>query len=130
MIEIILFTNQLKYPHLFAINMKYITLIEKFEFSGEVSSEKDIEARQLYKGKRRQIMEIKLRNNAVLSKHKASEPITVLCLAGKGTFRAGDDLQEEIALETGTLLTLEAEVLHEAVAEPDLQLLLTKFRKD
>jgi quercetin dioxygenase-like cupin family protein len=75
-------------------------------------------------------MEIKLRNNAVLSKHKASEPITVLCLAGKGKFIAGEDLQEEITLEIGTLLTLEAEVLHEAVAEPDLHLLVTKFTKD
>jgi quercetin dioxygenase-like cupin family protein len=130
MIQIILFTDQLKYPHLFAINMKYITLIEKFELSGEVSSEKDIEARQLYKGKRRQIMEIKLHNKAVLSKHKASEPITVLCLAGKGKFRAGVDLQEQIDLEAGTLLTLDAKILHEAIAEPELQLLVTKFMQD
>ncbi len=110
--------------------MKHIELIEKFELGGKISSEKDIEARQLYKGMRRQIMEIKLRNNAVLSKHKASEPISVLCLAGKGKFLAGEDLLEEIDLETGTLLTLEAEVLHEAIAEPDLHILVTKFGKD
>ena len=111
--------------------MKHIELIEKFELAEKIKSEKDIEVRQIYKGFRRQIMEIKLRNNAVLSKNvKASEPITILCLAGKGRFLAGDDLQEEMDLETGTLLTLEAEVLHEAIAEPELKLLLTKFMKD
>lgn len=110
--------------------MKHIEIIEKFDLCGEIHSEKDIEARQLYKGERRQIMEIKLRNNAVLSKHKASEPITVLCLSGKGKFRAGIDLNEEIEIEAGTLLTLEAEVLHEAFAEPELLLLVTKFKQD
>ena len=110
--------------------MKYIELIERFDLGGEISSEKNIEARQIYKGSRRQIMEIKLREQAVLSKHKASEPITVLCLSGKGKFHAGEDLQEEIDLETGTLLTLDAEIEHGASAEPELHLLVTKFMKD
>lgn len=110
--------------------MKQVEVIAKFEFDQAVRSEKDIEAQQIYKGFRRQIMEIRLSNNAILSKHKASEPITVLCLAGKGKFFAGKDLQEEFEVETGTLITLNAEILHKVIAEPNLHLLVTKFMKD
>lgn len=130
MIEIIFSAKQLKYLSIRKLYMKNIELVEKFELGGKILSEKDIQARQLYKGTRRQIMEIKLRGNAVLSKHKASEPITVFCLAGQGKFRAGKNLQEALDLETGVLITLEAEILHEVIAEPELQILVTKFMQD
>ena len=110
--------------------MKYIELIGQFEPSGEFTSDKDIAARQIYKGARRQMTEIILRRNAVLSKHTASEPITVFCLAGTGKFLAGENLQEELRLEAGTLITLAADIEHAAVAEPELRLLVTKFMKD
>ena len=110
--------------------MKTIEFIKKFNLGGKINSEKAIEAKQIYAGRRRQIMEIKLSDNAVLSKHKAAEPITILCLSGSGKFLAGADRQEEITLESGTFLTLEAEVLHEVVATPALHILLTKFKQD
>ncbi len=110
--------------------MKQIEFIEKFELGGKIHSEKDIEPRLLYKGTRRQIMEVKLRNNAVLSKHKAAEPITVLCLGGKGTFFAGEDPQDEQVLEAGTFITLDADILHEVSAGPELHILVTKFKQD
>ena len=110
--------------------MKNIELIEKLKFGGKLHSEKDKEARRLFIGSRRQIMEVTLSNNAVLSKHKAAEPITVLCLAGNGTFFAGEDLQDTQTLEAGTFITLEADVPHEVVAEPELRVLVTKFRKE
>lgn len=125
----IIFSDELPTYYLIK-NMKNIELIENLEFGGEFDSEKDFEARQIFNGKRRQIMEIKLKNNVVLSKHKASEPITVLCLAGKGKFLAGEDLSEEQVLEAGTLITLEADVEHGAVAEPELRLLVTKYKED
>ncbi|MGI8544140.1 MAG: hypothetical protein ACR2MD_11790 [Aridibacter sp.] len=110
--------------------MKHIEFIKKFEFGGEIQSEKDIEAKQLYKGSGRQIMEIKLRNNAVLSKHKAAEPITVFCLAGNGKFLAGENLEDEHLLEKGTFITLEANILHEVSAESELHIIVTKFKQD
>lgn len=110
--------------------MKHIEFIEKLYFGNEIHSEKDIDPRQLYKGSRRQIMEVKLRNNAVLSKHKAAEPITVLCLSGSGKFLAGEDLQDEQILETGTFITLDADILHEVYAEPELHILVTKFKQN
>lgn len=110
--------------------MKHIELIETFELGGEIQSEKDIEAKQLYKGLGRQIMEVKLRNNSVLSKHKAAEPITVFCLAGNGKFLAGENLEDEQILEKGTLVTLDADILHEVSAESELHILVTKFKQD
>jgi quercetin dioxygenase-like cupin family protein len=110
--------------------MENIEFIKRFELGGEVETEKNVQAQQIYKGTRRQIMEIKLRHNAVLSKHKAAQPITIFCLAGKGKFLAGEDLGEELILETGTLITLDAETEHGAIAEPELHLLVTKFLDD
>ena len=109
--------------------MKKMEVIKNLEL-GEISrSEKSKEVKEIFKGARRHIIEITLRNSEILAKHKAAEPITVLCLAGSGTFRAGSDLEDEEKLEAGTLLTLEAEVEHEVVAEPELRLLITKFKE-
>lgn len=110
--------------------MKQIELIEKFDFGDEINSKKDIEPRQLYRGSRRQIIEVKLRNNAVLSKHKSSEPITVLCLSGSGIFLAGEDLKDKQTLKAGTFITLNADILHEVCAEPELHILVTKFKQE
>lgn len=70
--------------------MKTIELLEKFEIGGQVSAAKDKEVRELYNGARRRMVEVKLRENAVLARHKAAEPISVLCLSGKGVFTAGE----------------------------------------
>jgi len=110
--------------------MKHIELIETLDLSGEIISEKDKDARRLFVGTRRQIMEVTLSNNATLSKHTAAEPITVLCLAGSGKFRAGKELEDEQILEAGTFITLEANVPHEVFADPELRILVTKFKQD
>ena len=65
----------------------------------------------------------------MLSRHSSPEPIMILCLGGKGTFLAGDTLEEAIALDPGVLLTLDAGVVHEVRSEPELHLMLTKFKK-
>lgn len=107
--------------------MKKIELIKNLEL-GEISrSEKSKEVKEIFKGARRHLIEVTLRDNEILAKHKAAEPIPILCLAGGGTFRAGSDSEEEEKLQPGTLLTLESAVEHEVVAEPGLRLLITKF---
>lgn len=110
--------------------MKNIQLIADFDLSETPAGEKTKEVKELYKGARRQLIEIKLRDNDTLSKHKAAEPITIFCLAGSGTFRAGANLEDEQKLEAGTLITLEAGIEHEATAAPELHLLVTKFREE
>jgi quercetin dioxygenase-like cupin family protein len=110
--------------------MKNINLLENFDLGRVASGEKGQEVRKVYEGPRRQILSIKLRGDAVLAKHKAAEPITVFCLAGSGTFRAGTNLEEAQKLAAGTLITLEPEIEHEVTAEPDIHILVTKFRQD
>lgn len=108
--------------------MKNIELIKNLNV-GEISdSEKSKEVKEIFNGSRRRLIAVKLRNNDVLPKHKADEPITVLCLAGTGLFRAGSDLSEECRLVAGTLITLEGGVEHEVAAEPAIDLLVTKFK--
>lgn len=108
--------------------MKKIELLENFELGKISEGEKTKEVAKVFDGERRQIISVLLRKGDILPKHKASEPITVFCLAGKGVFRAGEDLEEEQQLKTGTLITLEAEIEHEVVAEPDIHILVTKFK--
>jgi len=94
------------------------------------NSDSDKTVTKLFDGERRRILGIRLRNGAVLSKHKAHEPITVLCLDGEGTFYAGENLEESQKMKRGTLVTLAADVDHEARAEPELYLLVTRFIGD
>lgn len=108
--------------------MKHINLIEKFNFGGKVISEKDLEVREIYNGIRRRMVDVKMRDNAILRKHKVNEPITVFCLAGKGFFAAGEDLEDRRNLQAGDLITLESGIFHEVVAEPEIHLLVTKFK--
>ncbi len=110
--------------------LKNIKLLEKFELNSSITGDKPFEISEIFNGERRRLFEIKLINGEVLKKHQAKEPITIFCLAGNGVFKAGENLEEEIVLEAGTLLTLEASTPHEIVAKPDLRILLTKFTKD
>jgi quercetin dioxygenase-like cupin family protein len=108
--------------------MEKITQLEKFELGGQIKSAQNKEVRELYNGARRRLIDIKLTENAVLTKHTAPEPITVLCLAGKGVFMAGENLEEKLDLSAGVLLTLEAGILHEVAAEPEIHILVTRFK--
>lgn len=108
--------------------MKTITLLEKFDLGGQLKAAKNKEVRELYNSTRRRLIDIKLTDNAILTKHTAPEPITVLCLAGKGVFSAGENLEEKLDLSAGVLLTLEAGIQHEVAAEPDIHILVTRFK--
>ena len=109
--------------------MKNIKLLEKFELGKTSPAGKNKVIKKIFDGPRRQIISVELRSHEVLAKHKAAEPITVLCLAGSGMFRAGLDLEDELKLEAGTLLTLEAGLEHEVVAKPEIHILVTKFKE-
>jgi quercetin dioxygenase-like cupin family protein len=107
-----------------------IRILKNFELNTAFIHHKPFEIDELFDGERRRLLEIKLSEGEILKRHKAAEPITIFCISGKGTLKAGEDLAEEIELKSGTLLTLEAEIMHEIAAKPDLRLLLTKFKKD
>ena len=111
-------------------NLENTQFIKNFKLGKISKSEKSKDVKELYNGARRRIVQVDLRNNEVLSKHKANEPITVFCLAGTGTFRSGSNLENEQCLTAGTLVTLEGCIEHEVVAEPEITLLVTKFKSE
>ena len=110
--------------------MNNIQLLKNMEFGRAPEGEKNREMTEIFNGPRRQIIQVNLRNSEILAKHTANEPITVLCLAGNGKFRAGTNLEDEQLLTAGTFLTLEAKIAHEVIAEPELSILVTKFKAE
>ena len=110
--------------------MGNITLIKQLELGPLDGTESSKEAAEIFRGGHRSIVEVKLTGGAVLSKHHAAEPITVLCLSGSGTFRAGADLEDSQKLVPGTLITLEAGVEHDVTGEPAVRILVTKFKNN
>ena len=95
----------------------------------EPGSGPETEVRVLFDGPRRKIIQITLRNDAVLKAHKAEEPITVQFVSGSGNF-VEIETATEIELKPGTLLTVEPAMLHEVRATPEVSILLTKFKGD
>ena len=90
--------------------MKYITHIKDLNLGNIAEAEQGKEVAEIFNGSRRRMVEVQLTGGTVLSEHHAAEPITVQCLAGSGTFRAGGSLEVSQKLVPGTLITLEAGV--------------------
>ncbi len=100
--------------------------MKKLNLETEIGMGKNIEINVLFEGSKRKIVQITLRENAILKAHKAAEPITIQCVVGSGelldiTNNAKTDLSP------GVLITVEPEVLHEVKALPEVSILLTKF---
>ena len=110
--------------------MKNLTFVKELNLGAVAGDESSKEVNEIFNGERRRMVEVKLTGGAVLPKHHAAEPISVLCLAGSGTFRAGPDLETSQKLVPGTLITLEAMVEHDVTAEPAVRILVTKFKAD
>ncbi len=111
--------------------MKNIIYVKDLDLGTIAETEQQTkEVGEIFNGERRRMVEVKLTNGAVLSRHKSNEPITVLCLSGSGTFRAGSDLEESQKLSPGTLITLEGGIDHDVTAEPAVRILVTKFKGD
>ena len=91
-----------------------------------IEAGKDKQVETLFEGPRRKLVQITLRNQSTLDAHTAPEPITIQCIAGKGTIRVGNP-GEIVELMPGVLLTIEPNVLHEIKAQPAVSFLLTRF---
>ena len=100
--------------------------MEKLDVRTEIGEGKDTEVRALFDGPRRKIIQITLRRDSILKAHKASEPITVQCVAGKGEF-VEVAAEKSCELTPGVLITVDPEVVHEVRAKPDISILVTKF---
>ena len=87
---------------------------------------KDKQVNPLFDGPRRKLVQITLRNKAILDAHKASVPITIQCIAGYGSLTS-EDAVETLELMPGVLVTIEPNVSHEIKANPAVSILLTQF---
>lgn len=86
----------------------------------------DKQVEPLFTGPGRRLVQITLRNKAVLDAHKAPMPITIHCVAGSGTLTVTGQ-NGPLTLTPGTLVTIEPDVVHEIVATPAVSVLLTQF---
>ena len=102
--------------------------MQKLNLQTKIGDGKDKEVTPLFDGERRKIVQITLRNKAVLDAHKAAEPITIQCVAGKGLLIVGEE-KAEVELKEGMLVTIEANVVHEIRALSKVSVLLTKFKE-
>lgn len=102
--------------------------MQKLNLQTKIGDGKDKEVTPLFDGERRKIVQITLRNKAVLDSHKAAEPITIQCIAGKGLLIVGEE-KEEVELKEGVLVTIEPNVVHEIRALSKVSVLLTKFKE-
>lgn len=112
------------------MKMKNIQHIKDFKEETPVEPASDKSVSQLFDGPFRKIVEVRLRNSAILTKHKADVPITVYCVSGRGIFLAGSDLEDSRDLAAGTLITLESGIEHEVVSDPELVLIVSKFKAE
>ena len=98
------------------------------ELDGEHDEEKEVTVHELINDERGRVLQISIRAGGTLKRHRASEPITVLCTKGEGRFFAGNDLEESVEISQGSLLALGAEIDHEVTADSDLRILVTRFK--
>jgi len=100
--------------------------MKTLDLKTEIGEGKDKQVEVLFEGPRRKIVQITLRNNGVLESHIAAEPITIQCIAGKGTVTAGTE-KKSVELTPGVLLTIEPNTFHEIHGQPAVSILLSKF---
>lgn len=110
------------------LNMKSIELLAHLSMSSPAGMAKDLEVNELLNGPFGRILEIRLQNGAILKRHKADEPITVLCLSGEGVFRAGAGLEDSREMVAGTFITLAAGIEHDFTANTAASILVTRFK--
>ena len=91
-----------------------------------ISSGKPREVQTLLADQWRKLVLIHIRQGTLLADHSARVPITVQAIVGTGILRIGDD---EYVLTPGVIVPIDAHVVHNVQASPDLSILVTFFRQ-
>ena len=100
-------------------------------FENEIGDGIDKEVKILFKGERRKIVQLTLRNETRLEQHSVKEPFILQCIAGKGELIIGEgETAESIELLPGTFVTVEATVMHDVVSQPAISILLIGLPKE
>ena len=83
------------------------------------------EVQTLFADSWRKLVLIRLRDAALLADHSARVPITIHALLGKGVLNVTG---ERYPLTPGTIVPVDAHVVHHVRADPALAILVTFFR--
>ena len=92
----------------------------------EIGPGREREVQTLFADPWRKLVLIRLRNAALLADHSAGVPITIHAVLGKGIL---DVAGETYALTPGTVVPVDAQVVHHVRADPLLAILVTFFRQ-
>ena len=92
----------------------------------KIGEGKDREVETLFADAWRKLVLIRLRRGALLADHTAKHPITVHAVLGTGTLNVNGRVYP---LSPGTIVPVEAHVVHNVQALPELALVVTFFRQ-
>jgi quercetin dioxygenase-like cupin family protein len=92
----------------------------------EIGVGKDREVRVLFADRSRKLVLIQLRRGALLDDHTARFPITIQTVVGKGILHIGDEAHD---LVQGVIVPVDANVIHNVQADPDVAILVSFFRQ-
>ena len=91
-----------------------------------IAQGKPREVQTLFADQWRKLVLIHLRQGALLADHSARVPITVQTIVGAGILRVGS---HEYVLTPGVIVPIDAHVLHNVQANPEITILVTFFRQ-
>ena len=92
----------------------------------EIGVEKEKEIDTLIADSWRKLVLIRLRSGALLADHSAKFPITIHAVLGQGSLNVAG---ENYPLSPGVIVPVDAHVVHNVRAEPELAILVTFFRQ-
>lgn len=101
------------------------------QIKNNITEGKEKEITPLYEKNQRKIVQLTLRNGQKLETHKVDVPILIQCISGEGELVIQNDKKlETIKLNTGVTVIIEADILHDVIALPEVSILLIKFPKE
>lgn len=91
-----------------------------------IGTGKEREVETVWEDVWRRLVVIRLRAGALLADHSAKFPITIQALLGNGVLRVAGC---EYPLMPGVIVPVDAHVVHNVQADPELAILVTFFRQ-
>lgn len=92
----------------------------------EIGAGKEREVHTLLADPWRKLVLIRLRGDALLADHSAKVPITIHVLLGKRYLNVAGN---EYSLAPGVIVPVDADIVHNVQAAPELAILVTFFRR-
>lgn len=96
------------------------------DYSTKIEKGEPLEKALLFKGDKRIIAQVTLRDGKSLGMHTEHIPFMVYVASGKGELILGEN-EKIIVLEAGTLVTVESGIAHDVAAKPELSILVIKL---